>query len=355
MKKHATITKITQWEHWPTYAYYLPLLPMFFVRFVKAGHPNHYLATNPGIAFSGNGTESKYATINLVPQTHRPKGFLFEKNSDPKTALKEIGQHELDYPLIAKPDRGFRGYLVRKINDQEQLLNYLNGVGEDILIQEFIPYEQEMGIFYHRIPGSEEGQVTSVTIKEFMRLTGDGLHSLSDLIKKDDRAFLYYDIFKSIHREKMGQILDEGEEMVLSLIGNHSKGTRFINGNHLIGRELLQIIDPICKQMEGWFYGRLDIKFRDLDSFLQGEEFKILEVNGIISEPTHIYDASHQNASFLNALRSINEHWKIMHRIALINHREHGVPYPGVIDYLKNLNWLHRYSKKLKKLNAKEF
>ena len=355
MRRHPFFIKLTQWEHWPSYAYYLPLLPLFFIRFLKAGHPNHYLATNPGIEFSGNGTESKFETMKLVPEIFRPKGFLFPRNAEPGSAIEKIRKTNLRFPVIAKPDRGFRGYLVRKIEDGDQLLKYLSGVSEDILIQEFVPYEQEMGIFYHRLPGRESGKITSVTIKEFLKLYGDGQSSLSELIRKDNRAFLYYRIFQNIHKDKMDKVLAEGEEIILSLIGNHSKGTRFVNGNHLIGEDLLNLLDPICRQMPGWYYGRLDIKFREFGAFLRGEDFKILEVNGIISEPTHIYDASHESASYYQALKSINAHWQIMHRIALTNHREFGVPYPGVREYLKNLYWLNKYSRKLKRLNAAEF
>ena len=107
--------------------------------------------------------------------------------------------------------------------------------------------------------------------------------------------------------------------------------------------------------MNGFHYGRLDIKYRDLAALLAGEDFKVLEVNGIISEPTHIYDASHREASYLNALKTINRHWKIMSEIALVNHHKHRVPYPGVREYIGNLRWLRGYSKMLKKLNAQDF
>ena len=355
MSYKAGWVKLTQWEHWPTPVYYLPLLPFFLMRSIKARHPLHYTVTNPSILYSGNGTESKFTTLSLLPDRLTPKGMLIDKEVSFKLVMQRILQMKLTFPLIAKPDIGFRGYLVKKINNEQELLSYLKRVNEPVIIQEFIPYENELGIFYYRIPGQSEGQISSVTIKRFIRVTADGISTLSDLIKKNKRAFIYYDLFKRIHQANMEKVYKKGKTITLSVIGNHSKGTQFINGNHLISPELVKFSDNICQNIKGWYYGRLDIKYSCFDKMLQGKDFKVLEINGIISEPTHIYDASHKNASFLKALKSINEHWRIMHKIALINHKQKGVPYPKIWPYIKNMIWLKSYSKKLKELNNQEF
>ena len=126
-KKSAKWTRLTEWEHWPTYTYYVPLLPFFFMRFLKAGHPNHYLTANPGIRYSGNGTESKFITLSLVPEKYRPISLLAtpERRQNLEKKLEELG---LSFPLIVKPDRGFRGYLVKKIDSAQALSKYLNQV-----------------------------------------------------------------------------------------------------------------------------------------------------------------------------------------------------------------------------------
>jgi len=354
VKTKSFYTRLTQWEHWPTLVYYLPLAPFFLLRSIKAKHPFFYLATNPNILFSGNGTESKYKTLLLVPQKYRPEGTLILKTDDYQVAIKKIKNERLEFPIIAKPDIGFRGYLVKKINSFKELKNYLIHVNENIIIQEFIPYKKELGIFYHRIPDKEKGKITSITIKRFIEVAGDGISTLSELIKKDDRAFLYLDVFENIHKEKINKVYPKGEKITLTDIGNHSKGTQFLNGNHLINNELENFINQLCKQIDGWYYGRLDIKYKNLENLLQGKDFKILEVNGIISEPTHIYDASDKNASFINAVKTINNHWDIMGEIAIKNHHENGIAYPKMIPYLKNMIWLRSYTKKLKKLNKQK-
>ena len=355
MKRNPAFVKMTQWEHWPTLAYYIPLFPFFLWRSIKAGHPIFYTIANPSILFSGNGTESKFKTLGLLPQSLIPKSLLFTQNDSVVELQTRIIKNKIDFPLIAKPDIGFRGYLVKKIDSLRELENYLQHVQEDVIIQEFIPYENELGIFYHRIPGQKKGHITSVTIKKFIKIKGDGHLSISELIQKDDRAFLYANLFHAIHQEKIEHILNKGEEMTLSVIGNHSKGTQFINGNHLINDELEEFIDKICQQVQGWYYGRLDIKYNNYDKLLYGEGFKILEVNGIISEPTHIYDASHKDASYFKALKSINTHWNIMAKIAQKLHKEQHIPYPSISAYYKNMLWLRAHTKKLKKLNAIDF
>ena len=135
----------------------------------------------------------------------------------------------------------------------------------------------------------------------------------------------------------------------MSVIGNHSKGTQFLNGNHLICNELRNTIDLLNEQIDGWFYGRLDIKYDTFEKLKQGKDFKILEINGIISEPTHIYDP--KGATYFDALKSIKKHWKMMNDIARKNHDAFDVSYPKFIPYLKEVFWLRKYSKKIIALN----
>ncbi len=355
MKIKSFVVKLTQWEHWPTVVFYLPLIPFFIFRSLKAKHPFHYLATNPSLFYSGNGTESKYETLLLIPEKYRPKSLLIKKNKDYNSVFKKLKIEEINFPLIAKPDIGFRGYLVKKIDSDIQLKSYLSNIDENIILQEFIDYPNEIGLFYHRLPNVNKGKITSITIKKYLAINCDGKRTLSELILQDKRAFLYYDLLKNIHKDNLGSIPKKDEEIILSVIGNHSKGTQFLNGNHLISRELETFLNKISPQIKGWYYGRLDIKYDTFEDLVKAKNFKIIEVNGIISEPTHIYDATSKDASYLKAVKTINDHWKIMDKIALMNHQKYSVKYPEVFPYLKNMIWLRTYSKKLKKLNKKEF
>ncbi|MCK0131830.1 D-alanine--D-alanine ligase [Flavobacteriaceae bacterium F08102] len=342
-------TKLFYWEHWPTYMFYVPLIPYYIYQAIRSRHLVFYLAVNPGIKYSGNGTESKYKTLDLVPEKYKPKSILITPPTPIQTIQEQLTLTGISFPLIAKPDVGFRGFLVKKINSLDELVTYINQNQIPTILQEFIDYPQECGIFYYRIPGENTGKITSITLKKFLKVTGDGQHSIRELIIKDTRAFLYLTLLEKIHKDYLENILPKGEEIQLSVIGNHSKGTEFINGNHLITRELEQAMDAFSKQIDQWYYGRLDIKFHSFEELIRGEGFKVLEINGIISEPTHIYDAS--KSSYFTALMTLKKHWKLISTIARKNHLSYGVPYPAFTPYIKNMRWLRSYSKKLKQLN----
>ncbi len=342
-------TKLFQWEHWPTYMFYVPLAPFYIYSSIKARHLVSYLIVNPAIKYSGNGTESKFETLKLIPERHKPKSILVTEKINFKEILIQLKKNDIKFPLIAKPDIGFRGYLVKKIDTQNELKYYLDKNKIAVIIQEFITYKNECGLFYYRMPDETEGKITSITLKKFLTVAGNGISSLSELILTDKRAYLYYDLLQNIHKEKMQSIPKKGDIVKLTVIGNHSKGTQFINGNHLITKELELMMDDLSKQINNWFYGRLDIKYNTFEELIAIKKFKILEINGIISEPTHIYDS--KNSTYFSAINSIRKHWKIIYQIAKKNHEIAKVPYPKIIPYLKDMLWLRKYSKLLKKLN----
>ena len=76
---------------------------------------------------------------------------------------------------------------------------------------------------------------------------------------------------------------------------------------------------------------------------------KILEINGILSEPTHIYDT--QNYNYFDALKSIRTHWKSLFEIATTNHNEHQIPYKSSKQFIKEMFELRAYTKKIKELS----
>jgi len=316
---------------------------------IRSGHLVFYLAVNPTLKYSGNGTESKHQTLDLIPKEFKPKSILLCTPQPIHEVEASLKEHKINFPLIAKPDVGFRGFLVKKIDTLEALASYLKQNNIPTILQEYIDYPQECGIFYHRIPGEETGKITSITLKKFLTVTGDGNSTLRQLIETDERAFIYIDLLEKLHSGRLDHIVENGKEIQLSVIGNHSKGTAFINGNHLISKELEESIDRFSKTIDQWYYGRLDLKFNDFDELSRGQGFKVLEINGIISEPTHIYDPS--KSTYFSALATLRKHWKLISIIARKNHSAYGTPYPAFFPYIKNMLWLRKYSKKLKRLN----
>lgn len=328
--------------------FYIPNLPFAFYLAAKAKHSAFFSAANPSIKSSGNGTESKYQTLQLVPEKLKPKSVLHKNTSSIENTLNTLKTENITYPLIAKPDIGFRGLLVKKINTEQELKLYLEKYNIDIIIQEFISFKNECGIFYHRNPNEKKGVISSITLKKFLSVLGDGKSTLKDLILNDVRAKLYFNILVEVHQEKLNTIPKKGAEIQLSVIGNHSKGTQFINGNHLICKKLEHTFDALSHQIPGWFYGRIDLKYNDFSEVQNGLDFKILEINGIISEPTHIYDA--KNSTYFTALKSIRTHWKSLYHISKTNHDQHQIPYKSSKVFISEMVELRAYTKRLKQL-----
>ena len=329
--------------------FYVPNLPYAFYLAAKAKHAAFFSAANPCIKSGGNGTESKYKTILLVPEKHRPKSVFHAKNSSIENTLLLLKKENIQYPLIAKPDIGFRGLLVKKITSEKELITYLEKYKIAILIQEFLDYKNECGIFYHRNPNSQKGKISSITLKRFLSVLGDGKSSLKKLILEDERAKLYIDLLLEIHKDSLKNIPKKDETVQLSVIGNHSKGTQFITGNHLISSKLENTFNALSNEISGWFYGRIDLKYNDFADLEQGKDFKILEINGIISEPTHIYDA--KNSSYFKALKEIRIHWKSLYEIASTNYKEYNVPYKSTKNFIAEMFELRAYTKKMKKIS----
>ncbi|NBC09360.1 MAG: hypothetical protein GVY26_19395, partial [Bacteroidetes bacterium] len=68
--------KLTQWEYWPSKAFYYPVVPYLLWLMLKARHLCFWSAANPGIYTGGMGLESKFDTIKLTPEAYRPAATL---------------------------------------------------------------------------------------------------------------------------------------------------------------------------------------------------------------------------------------------------------------------------------------
>lgn len=332
--------------------FYAPNIPYAIYLAIKAKNPVFFTAANPAIKSSGNGTESKYEVLQLIPEKFRPKSVLVPPYSNFNNVIHQLNEKEITYPLIAKPDIGFRGLLVTKIYSADKLKQYLKKYPINIILQEFLDYENECGVFYHRNPNSKKGWISSLTLKRFLTVTGDGKSTLNQLINKNTRAKLHINFLTEIHQEKLNKVPNKNELIKLSVVGNHSKGTQFINGNHLISKKLEQTFDELSTSIQGWYYGRVDIKYNTFNELESGSCFKILEINGILAEPTHIYDS--ENYTYFQALKAIRHHWKSLFKIATANHQKHNVSYKSSRVFIKEMVNLNNYTKKIKRLKSKK-
>jgi hypothetical protein len=234
--------------------------------------------------------------------------------------------------LIGKPDIGMQGLAVKKIENKDDLAKYILDSEVDFLIQEFVHFENEVGIFYYRYPHESAGHISGIVEKEFLAVTGDGTSSIEELLQKEKRFILQLPVLKKTYGNDLKKILKEGEKYLLVPYGNHVRGAKFIDAGDRIDEELTRSIDKVCKLVKDFYFGRLDIRYNTWEELRQGKNFSIIELNGAGSEPTHIYDPKH---SIFFAWKEIIRHWKILWRISRFNHRNKKIPFMKTSSGLK--------------------
>ena len=315
--------RLTHWEYWPLKVIYYPLFPVWLYFSFKARSFFFFNAANPSMRNGGMAMEPKMDIYNNIPSKYIPKTVFIDKKTSIHEVLDLVAHSSLTYPLIAKPDIGMKSFAVERIYDAKGIEHYLQKTPSDFLIQEFIPYEKEVGIFYVRYPGQQAGKITGIVGKEFLTVQGDGLRSIEELLKKEARGHLQLSVLKSQLGDSLENILPAGERKILVPYGSHTRGAKFIDLSHLKTPALETTINSICTKIDGFYYGRLDVLYQSFEELTEGKNFSIIEVNGAGSEATHIYDPSH---SLFFAWREIVAHWNHLCKISIINHRK-GHPY----------------------------
>jgi hypothetical protein len=315
--------KITHWEYWPFQIVYIPIYFLWAYYSLKAKSIFFFNASNPTIKNGGFMMESKKEIYDLIPQQYYPKTGLIKEKTSVGIVLQKIETLGLQYPFIAKPDIGLRGSGVKKIETLDDLEKYVEKADFDYIIQDLIPYENEVGIFYVRYPNERKGRVTGIVSKEFLIITGDGRATVEALIKQNPRYELQLEVLQKEYGEKLLDILPKGEKLNLVPYGNHARGAKFIDGSHWITPKLNETINEMCLQIPGFYFGRLDVMYRSFEELENGKNFSIVELNGAASEPTHIYDPKH---SLWFAWKELTRHITYMYEISVLNHQT-GSPY----------------------------
>ena len=279
--------------------------------------------------------ESKKEIYDLIPPQYYPKTILVHPKENTESILQRINSENIQFPLIAKPDIGLRGTAVKKIHTVEELENYLKKAKFDILIQDLIPFENEIGLFYVKLP-NQPGKITGIVSKEFMILTGNGTNTIRELLHQDKRYLFQLKALEAEYQEKINTILKENETINLVPYGNHCRGTKFVDASHEITLEMMESFNTICSQIDGFHFGRMDIMYHSFDDLAKGKNFQIVEINGAISEPTHIYDPKH---SLLFGWKELTRHFHYMYLISKEN-KKNGTKYltfkQGVQEFKKH-------------------
>lgn len=263
--------------------------------------------------------ESKKDIHAIMPPDIYPPTIHFSVGESPEKVLRTLAENKFEYPLVGKPDMGGRGRGVKVLKNEKDVLNYINLCTVDFHIQQFINLPNEAGIFYYRLPGEANGRITGIVGKEFLSVEGDGISTIRNLLMKSDRALLQVKSLENIYGAYLDTVLPRNEKQVLVPYGNHARGAKFIDNTSVADKHLEEVIDSVCKRVKDFYFGRLDIRYNTWEELKQGKNFCVIEVNGAGSEPTHIYDPSH-NLFF--AWKEIIRHWHILWKISSLNHKK---------------------------------
>jgi hypothetical protein len=336
--------KLFNWEYWPIWVVYFPMIFYYIYLSIKSKSLFFFSASNPTIETGGMFFESKWKIYNLIPQEFFPITIFVDYEENVESILSKLKESNLNFPIIAKPDRGERGGAVKILRSENDLLDYRTKIKVTFLIQAYINYPLELSVFYARKPSENKGILTSVTLKKLLEVTGDGKSDLETLIRKNDRAFLQLEALKS--KIDLTKVIPKDENIVLVPYGNHVRGAMFLDYNHIIDEELTDTFDKISKQIDGFYFGRYDLRCTSLEDLKAGKNIMILELNGSGAEPAHIYQPGY---SFFKAQQSLALYYSLMYQISAENHKK-GVPFMTRKEYFDLLKDEKIYKSKMEEL-----
>jgi len=317
----AAVSRIWRWEFWPACLFYLPLGPWIALLSIRYRGFTSITAANPSLPDGGFVGESKSGILEGLPARWVAPHALI-RQGDPgarvATLLHLMEERGWAFPLVLKPDVGQRGDAVRLIADRTAALSYLTRFPAPAIAQVYHPGPHEAGIFYYRFPNERRGRIFSVTDKRFPMVAGDGRSTLEDLIWAHPRYRMQAETFLARLGPQRLRIPAPAETVRLCFAGNHVQGTMFRDGRDLITPALERRVDRIARAAGGFYFGRFDVRYGDPEGLRAGRDLTIVELNGVTSESTNIYDPER---GLIAAYRTLFRQWAILFRIGALNRR----------------------------------
>ena len=339
----AAVSRIWRWEFWPMWLFYAPVAAWMVWLVVRHRGVGAISAANPGMPDGGIVGESKFEITARLPADWTIPAAVVEPG--PVEArmwqlASRLTHRQWRWPLILKPDVGQRGVGVRLVRTLEEARGYFERETARLVVQPYHGGPFEAGVFYYRFPGWTTGRILSMTDKRFPTVMGDGRSTLEELIWQDSRLRMQAPRFLERHAADCHRVLGRGERLPLAIAGNHAQGTLFKDGRHLITAALEERIDSIARSYPGFFIGRFDVRYSDVERFKAGEDLAIIELNGATAESTNVYDPA---GSLISAYRQLFRQWSLVFAIGTANQRL-GVPaasFKRLVDLIRTHRATH--------------
>lgn len=317
--RSGVLKRLRRWEFWPAWLAYLPLVPYFLYLALRHRSLTVFTAANPSIPGGGLAGESKFAILQALERTPAQTGHFklvpgLDRTHSRRHAVLAFATRN-GWPVVLKPDVGERGNGVAIVRSPEEAARYLDAHPQvDTIVQSYLP-GLEFGLFYYRFPGESRGRLFSITEKRFPAVTGDGRSTLRELILADSRARYLADAYLRAARRDVESVPAAGESVQLVEIGSHCLGSVFLDGARLLTPELESAVDRIGQALEGFYFGRFDVRSPSQEDLRAGR-FSVIELNGVAAEATHIYDPA---VSIWSAYSTMFTQWRIAFTIGSAN------------------------------------
>jgi membrane protein DedA with SNARE-associated domain len=331
-------------ERIPPALFYLPLIANWVRLGIRYRSLTLPTTANPVIPSGGMWGESKAAYFDDIAPAERDAVAAYvvmqrgregaSADDDTANALALMRAEAMEFPVIAKPDIGWHGYGVRRLDDAADVRAYLQGfgAGPKVIFQQFVPHDGEAAILYARPPGERHGRIRSLTYRYYPHVVGDGASALRDLIRRDPRARwkarLHLGLDRShrgIPQSELNRVPERGEVVQIALIGNQRAGGIYHDAHHHITAALEQRFDAIAQAMTEFHYGRFDIRFKSVDALMRGDDFKIVEINGIGGEAIDAWDP---RLTIRDTYRRLADEQAVLFQIGAANRARGFVPTP---------------------------
>ncbi|RJL21550.1 hypothetical protein [Paracoccus siganidrum] len=253
-------------------------------------------AANPAMEAGGLWGESKSQGLDLFGPLGRAQLARFaclqcDADAPLDCALAAMAEAGLDFPVVAKPDRGYQGWGVRLIQRAEDLAAYLavQPPGAAVLLQELVDLPGEAGIFYLRHPDQARGRIVSMAFVYPPHVIGDGRRSVAQLVQADKVLRPNSAIYRGRHPESWETVPGPGAFHVLTNARSARLGAVYRDALPLVTPQLEALIDEISREIPDFHFGRFDIRFRSPEDLGAARDFRILELNGAGAEMLHFW------------------------------------------------------------------
>ncbi|MGJ8688224.1 MAG: D-alanine--D-alanine ligase [Gammaproteobacteria bacterium] len=323
-------------EFWPSWVIYFPVVLQWLWLSVRYRSLTLPLIANPTIPLAGMVGGSKDQLMSQATGACKEAILPWVAHTVSADApaqqvdalLLHTKTQGIEFPFVCKPDMGCRGAGVKLIHNATQLLTTLSAypLGAILICQRLSQFEPEVGVFYVKYPSDIEGKIVSLTVKHTPHVVGDGTSTLAALVGQDERAGQLMHLYKERNLSDWDSVLPAGQTRKLLFSASHCRGAVFEDARTLITPELTQEINLIMSGLPSFYYGRLDIKFKDIETLQKGQHLEIVEINGASSESIHIWD---KNARLPDAIRTLLWQYRTLFQIGAF-HRESGMRPPGL-------------------------